>query len=113
MKDCINPAAYWQCISLNQGKCLHDGPCDPINAEGDRFRARQIREVVDADKANEALRIAAILKEKKRRGLTVTEGPGPVPKPAPHQWLEPFMKDVDAACEHVLQDSRRLQQEVR
>ena len=37
MKDCINPIAYWQCISLTKGKCLHNGPCEPIDQDGNRY----------------------------------------------------------------------------
>ncbi|MCK9591363.1 MAG: hypothetical protein M0Q91_05070 [Methanoregula sp.] len=52
MKDCINPVAYWQCISLNSGKCLYGGPCEPIDQEGNRYTMVAIRDGERTDHQN-------------------------------------------------------------
>jgi hypothetical protein len=62
----------------------------------DLSRARILHEIIDADKANEALRLVRLLKEHKRPVIVSEEV---VYQPSPHEFLDPAI--------------RRLKQEVR
>jgi hypothetical protein len=96
-KGCDN----FRCISLENGKCLHDAPCVPCDREGNTFtvlpvidaevgnaalrlvedlsRGKVLHQIVNADTMDEALRLVRVLKGHKRP--VVTEEPSPTPHP--------------------------------
>ena len=114
MKDCINPVAYWQCISLTKGKCLHKGPCEPIDQEGNRYSMitfqedgkticyirdisfhhmlkhpellpeKKIADIIDAEAEQRKAHNAAT------RGR-IMQRPKITEEPSPHPWLDPII----------------------
>ena len=99
MKDCINPVAYGQCISLTKGKCLHKGFCEPIDQEGNRYtmiafkegertlcyiRVPYVAPIIDAE-AKQRQAYNAATKGRFARPVVTEE-----PVPSPH----PFMDDI-------------------
>ena len=114
MKDCINPIAYWQCISLTKGKCLHNGPCEPIDQDGNRYSMiafqedgkticyirdisfhhmlkhpellpeKKIADIIDAEAEQRKAHNAAT------RGR-IMQRPKITEEPSPHPWLDPII----------------------
>ena len=117
MKDCINPIAYWQCISLTKGKCLHNGPCEPIDQDGNRYSMIAFQEdgkticyIRDISfhhmlKHPELLpdkKIAPVIDaeefQRKRRGIMITDDTmeavgklSPLLNPSPHPFMDPIV----------------------
>lgn len=107
MKDCINPVAYWQCISQQAGKCLHSGPCEPVDHEGNRYSMvafkdegnkticyvktlpRQINAPVQIMKATIKKIAPVVDAEELQRKNAATKGR--FAKPSPHPYMDPII----------------------
>lgn len=110
LKDCINPAVYWQCISLNLGKCCHPGPCEPVDQDGNRYTIVAVEEegkTVCYIRSHEVAKILSPVVDaeaEQRKALTASQvKPRPTvteePVPSPHPYLDKALpaRDISMA----------------
>ena len=120
VKDCINPVAYWQCISITpEGKCLYKGPCEPKDWEGNRYTMVAFKEdgkticyirdkhlvstvapVIDAEEMNKALILVNSTIARAKRNERTDKWQDTVkikeePVPSPHPYLDPLFPVQD------------------